>query len=61
MTTLTQYGFTQGPATVTRIHTDPKLGAWLEVSGKRERVEIRVTKGGRLRVGKTIKRTDLSA
>jgi hypothetical protein len=53
---ITEYGFTQGPATVTRMCTDPKLGAWLEVAGKRQRIEIRVTKSGLLRVGPVIKR-----
>jgi len=45
------YGWSWGPAVITRIHSDAKLGVWLEIKGRRERVEIRVTKGGRLRVG----------
>lgn len=45
------YGFCYGPASVYRICGDEKLGVWLEVAGARECVEIRVTKGGRLRVG----------
>lgn len=55
---ITQYGFTMGPATVTRLCQDPKHGAWLEVAGKRERIEIRVTASGLLRVGKIIKRKE---
>ncbi len=50
------YGWSFGPADIIRIHSDPKLGVWLEVTGERERVEIRVTKGGRVRVGPVIKR-----
>ena len=55
-TTITQYGFTMGSATVTRIHQSPKFGAFLEVSGQRERIEIRVTPSGLVRVSKVIKR-----
>jgi hypothetical protein len=55
-TEITQYGFTMGPAKVTRIHYTPKWGAFIEVSGHRERIEIRVTPSGLLRVGKVIKK-----
>lgn len=55
-TSITQCGFTMGPATVTRIHQDDKLGAFLEVSGQRQRIEIRVTPSGLLRVSKVIKK-----
>jgi len=55
-TTITQYGFTMGPATVTRIHQSAKFGALLEVSGQRERIEIRATPSGLIRVSKVIKR-----
>ena len=50
-------GFSYGPAEVTRLCSDPKHGVWLMVYGKRQQIEIRVTKGGRLRVGKPEKRT----
>ena len=53
---ITQYGFTFGPCEVTRIASSDKHGAWIEVRGERERIEIRVTKSGLLRVGPTIKR-----
>jgi hypothetical protein len=52
---ITKYGMTFGPAEILRICSDPKLGVWLVVQGKREEVEIRVTKGGRLRVSKVRK------
>lgn len=45
------------PVKVSPICSDPKLGLWLMVSGKREMLEIRITKGGRLRVGKPQKAT----
>lgn len=54
------HGWSWGPSTITRICSDPKLGVWLEVSGQRERVEIRVTNGGRLRVGPVVKRKKAS-
>ena len=50
-------GFQYGPARVVRLCRDDKLGVWIEVSGAREFVEIRVTPGGRLRVGKPIRYT----
>lgn len=46
----TQTGFQWGPCRVTRLFADPKHGVWLMISGKHEQVEIRITKGGRLRV-----------
>ena len=45
-------GFSYGPACVTRLCSDEKLGVWLMVAGGEEQVQIRVTKGGRLRIGK---------
>jgi hypothetical protein len=48
-------GFSYGPACVTRLCSEEKLGVWLMVAGGLEQVEIRVTKGGRLRVGKVEK------
>jgi hypothetical protein len=55
---IARYGFRFGPCVVTRIHNDPEFGSLIEVSGKRERIEIRVTASGLLRVGKIIKRKD---
>ncbi len=47
----TRHGFQFGPALVTRLVEQMGLGVWIEVRGKRESIEIRVTHGGRLRVG----------
>ena len=55
MRTPPAYGWSFGPADIIRIHSDPKLGVWLYVTGAKERVEIRVTKSGLLRVGPVIK------
>lgn len=51
---LTQHntGFSYGPSRVTRTCSDEDHGVWLVISGEKEQVEIRVTKGGRLRIGK---------
>lgn len=49
-------GFKWGPLTVVRIFNDPKVGAIVEVGGKRDRIEIRVTPSGRLRAGPIIRR-----
>jgi len=49
------YGFVIGPAKITQLFSDPKHGEWLEISGKLERVAIRVTKGGRIRIGYVFK------
>ena len=53
----TQYGFVFGPATVTRI-CDGEMGSYIEVAGNRQRVEIRVTPSGLLRIGKVITRKE---
>lgn len=50
--TVTRFGFTFGPAEVVRLFRNEKLGAWLLVRGKRQEIEIRVTKSGLLRVSK---------
>lgn len=55
---LTQYGFRWGPCRVTRLMSDPKFGVILEVSGKRESIEIRITPGGRLRIFEVHKPVD---
>lgn len=44
-----RFGFRYGPGVVTRLHSDKRLGVWFEVVGKRERIEVRVTHGGRIR------------
>jgi hypothetical protein len=54
----TQYGFIFGPATVTRICDSEKWGCVLEVSGARQRVEIRVTPSGQIRVRPIITRKE---
>jgi len=54
----TQYGFVFGPANITRICDSEKWGCILEVSGARQRVEIRVTPSGQLRVGPIITRKE---
>lgn len=46
------HGFTWGPVRVSRMFSDPKHGVWLMLCGDKEQVTIRVTKGGRLRIGK---------
>lgn len=56
-----EYGFTWGPARVTRMCSDPKHGVWLRVEGARERIEIRITRSGLLRVGKIEKRKERDA
>lgn len=53
--TQNKYGFSYGPLKVTRIHSSDDLGCWIEVSGAREYVQIRVTKTGLVRVTKPIK------
>jgi hypothetical protein len=56
----TQYGFVFGSAVVTRICHGTKWGYVLEVSGAKQRVEIRVTPSGRIRVGPIITRKEAS-
>lgn len=51
----TQYGFKYGPAEVIRLASDPARGVWLEVKGKRESAQVRVTKGGKIRVFNVVK------
>jgi len=46
----TQHGFEFGPMTVTRLHREEKHGVWLEIETDRERVTIRSTRTGFLRV-----------
>lgn len=55
--THTQYGFQWGPAQITRIFSDPNRAVILSVVSSKERVEIRVTKGGMLRIGPVTKLT----
>ncbi len=56
----TQYGFVFGSAVVTRLCNGDKWGYVLEVSGKKQRVEIRVTPSGRIRVGPITTRKEAS-
>ena len=56
----TQYGFVFGSAVVTRLCNGAKWGYVLEVSGKKQRVEIRVTPSGRIRVGPITTRKEAS-
>lgn len=51
-------GFEWGPARVTRVFSDPKHGVWLVVAGAKEEIEIRVTRGGRIRAGRPRKAAD---
>ncbi len=55
-TKITQYGFTMGPCEVLRCFNSPRWGAVIDVQSKRQRVEIRVTPKGFLRIGKVITR-----
>lgn len=54
------YGFTWGPADVIRIASDDKWGVMLEVRTPRQRLEIRVTPSGIVRVGKPERRAGVS-
>jgi len=54
---ITKYGFEWGPARVTRLFDEDRTGVYLEISGAREVVQVRVTKGGRLRIGPVKKRS----
>ena len=51
----TRYGFKHGPAVVSRVCSDDKQGVWIEVMGPRQRVVVRVTASGLIRVLKTEK------
>jgi len=46
----TQYGFSWGPAEVTRICSDPKWGVIFQIKTAKESLEIRVTPKGFIRV-----------
>jgi hypothetical protein len=48
----TEYGFTFGPAEVTRLHSDPKYGVAIEVKGKRGALVVRVTPSGMVKLEK---------
>lgn len=50
------YGFEYGPVRVVRLHGDEEHGVWLQLNTEREEMDVRVTKGGRLRVGEVRKR-----
>jgi len=52
----TQYGFIFGPATVTRVCDFGKFGCVFQVSTARQRVDIRVTPSGIIRVEQVITR-----
>jgi hypothetical protein len=56
----TQYGFMWGPATVTRVCDCGKWGCVLQVSTARQRVDIRVTPSGIIRVEHFITRRNAS-
>lgn len=51
----TPSGFIFGPATVNRLYSD-KTGVGIEVETKRERLIIRVTRGGRIVAGKAVRK-----
>ena len=52
----TQYGFKWGPAEVIRCASHPKWGVMLDLETTKQRLEIRVTPSGIIRVGKAVKR-----
>jgi hypothetical protein len=47
----THTGFSWGPARVIRLIQDDRAGVYIMIAGSRQAVEVRVTKGGNLRVG----------
>lgn len=51
----TRFGMKYGPAVISRVCSDPKLGVWIEVMGARQRCVIRVTNSGQVRIGKAEK------
>jgi hypothetical protein len=51
----TKYGFEWGPLEVVRIASTPTWGYALDIISNRQRLEIRVTPSGIIRVGKPIK------
>lgn len=53
-TRITQYGFELGSATVTRIAWHEEYGALIDIEGKRQRIEIRVTPSGLVRASTII-------
>jgi hypothetical protein len=53
----TNFGFKWGPSEILRVCSDDKLGVWLIVRGRLQEIEIRVTRGGRLRVSPIRKAT----
>lgn len=55
---ITPYGFIMGPLEVRRLFRVDKHGAWIEVRGRRESVEIRVTPSGLIRVFEVKKRKE---
>lgn len=57
-TAITNFGFKMGPCEVVRIANADDWGAYIEVKGKRQRIEIRVTPSGLLRVGNVINRKE---
>jgi hypothetical protein len=48
---VTKYGFIFNNLTVERICDHPKDGTWIYVTTGKYSIEIRATKGGKLRVG----------
>ena len=56
----TQYGFRWGPLEVTRLCSEEKHGCWLRVQGVKQFIDVRVTKGGRVRLVSPISKTPAS-
>ena len=52
---ITQYGFTFGPLEVVRIAATPTWGYAIDLVTPKQRLEIRVTPKGFLRVGKVVR------
>lgn len=52
----TRFGFKWGPMGVVRITSDPKYGVVIGIETPTDRVDVRSTPSGRLRVGKVARR-----
>ena len=48
--TVDRFGFDYGPVRVDRIMDDPKVGVVIQLSTKREEMDIRITPGGRIKI-----------
>ncbi len=46
----TRFGFIYGPADISRLCDDKRMGVYLNILTKREQIDIRVTPGGKISV-----------